>query len=240
MPYTYIIGWKLHQKFYYGARWSKNCSPEDLWKTYFTSSKHVKNFRKLYGEPDLVQVRKIFSSVEECKMYERKILIKLNVLNNNKWLNKNINGYYLPTGKQTEDHIQKRIIKGIETKKQNGTYSKPTWNKISNPEFAKKVSLSLKGKPKSKNHIESMRNRVQDTSVLTCPHCNKTGDYKNMMRWHMNRCKYNSNRLDDKDAKLVTCFACNYTSKQTPNFFRYHNNRCKSSPRGPENTCQRA
>jgi hypothetical protein len=236
MPYTYIVGWKLHKKFYYGARWAKNCSPDDLWKTYFTSSKHVKNFRKLHGEPDLVQVRKIFISADKCKLYERKILTKLNVLNDDKWLNKNINGYYLPNGKQTKQHIENRIKSFKKNRKRNGIIA---WKKESHPAYAKKVSDGLLGKSKSPTHVANMRKRIQDTSILTCPHCSKTGDYKNMMRWHMDCCKYNLTRLHDKNAKMVTCFACNYTSKQTPNFFRYHNNRCKSNPRGPENICQK-
>ena len=44
IPYTYIIGWSSLNKWYYGVRYAKNCKPEDLWKTYFTSSKHVKEF----------------------------------------------------------------------------------------------------------------------------------------------------------------------------------------------------
>jgi len=53
-PYTYLIGWTAHNKFYYGARWSNDCDPSDLWQTYFTSSRHVKRFRDEHGEPDIV------------------------------------------------------------------------------------------------------------------------------------------------------------------------------------------
>lgn len=224
MAYTYLIGWSKYDKFYYGARWAKDCSPDDLWNTYFTSSKHIKAFRKEHGEPDVIQVRKVFNDVDKCKLHERKALEKLNVLNNDKWLNKNINGMFLPTGPQTDEHRKNRVESFIKNGKHKGIVA---WTKETNPEYAEKVSKALKGKPKSAEHIASMRNRPQDTDTLTCPHCDKTGDYKNMKRWHMDRCKHNPNRLTDKDPKLVTCTKCGHTAKQSPNFYRNHNDHCK-------------
>lgn len=46
LTYTYLIGWSNHNKWYYGRRTAKNCHPNEFWKTYFTSSKYVKEFRK--------------------------------------------------------------------------------------------------------------------------------------------------------------------------------------------------
>lgn len=54
-PYTYHIAWTSIDKHYYGVRYAKNCHPSDLWQTYFTSSKHVKNTRERYGEPDIIE-----------------------------------------------------------------------------------------------------------------------------------------------------------------------------------------
>lgn len=185
MSYTYLIGWSTYNKFYYGARWAENCVPEDLWKTYFTSSKHVKKFREKYGEPDIVQVRKTFNSVEACRTYEYKVLARLNVLNEDKWLNKNINGRFLPTT-QSPEHLANRIASFKKGGKRKGFVA---WTKESNPEYAKRVSQGLKGKPKSVDHIRNMKLRPQDTIRLTCPHCGKEGDYKNMKRWHMDNCR---------------------------------------------------
>jgi hypothetical protein len=59
-PYTYLIGWTKHNKWYYGCQYANGqrvANPSNLWTTYFTSSKHVKECRELYGEPDVVQVR---------------------------------------------------------------------------------------------------------------------------------------------------------------------------------------
>ena len=32
-PYTYLIGWKDQEKYYYGVRFAKGCEPKDLWVT---------------------------------------------------------------------------------------------------------------------------------------------------------------------------------------------------------------
>ena len=59
-PYTYVIGWSTLGKWYYGCRYAKKCDPAELWVSYHTSSKYVKEMRKNFGEPDIVEVRRIF------------------------------------------------------------------------------------------------------------------------------------------------------------------------------------
>jgi len=88
-PYTYLIGWSKYNKYYYGVRYAKDCNPNDLWVIYFTSSEYVKQFRKLYGEPDIIEIRKTFESIEKAKIWEEKVLKKMNVILDEKWLNKN-------------------------------------------------------------------------------------------------------------------------------------------------------
>jgi len=86
-PYTYLIGWSDQQKYYYGVRYKNNCNPSDLWVTYFTSSKHVKIFREHYGEPDIIEIRKTFVDKKTALLWEQKVLKKLKIKTNNKWLN---------------------------------------------------------------------------------------------------------------------------------------------------------
>jgi hypothetical protein len=90
-PYTYLIGWSTHNKWYYGVRFSSKATPEDLWKTYFTSSKYVKEFRYIFGEPDVIQIRKIFKCAAEARLWENRILKKLKVVHDTKWLNRTDN-----------------------------------------------------------------------------------------------------------------------------------------------------
>lgn len=90
VPYTYLIGWSSHQVYYYGTEYGSNtkvANPNNLWKTYFTSSKRVASFREKYGEPDIIQVRKTFERKEEAVNWEHKVLKRLKVKTNPMFLN---------------------------------------------------------------------------------------------------------------------------------------------------------
>lgn len=87
--YTYLIGWSTFKKYYYGVRYAKGCNINDLWIKYFTSSEHVKAFKLLNGEPDIIEIRKTFNSIRKAKIWESKVLLKLKVFNNDNWLNVN-------------------------------------------------------------------------------------------------------------------------------------------------------
>lgn len=144
-PYTYLIGWSHLNKYYYGVRFAKNCRPEDLWVKYFTSSKKVKELRKIEGEPDIIEVRKIFTEGSKAIIWEEKVLKRLDVLNNDKWLNMNISGAIAPHKAGLKNKGRKRskesINKAIETRKKNNKPSPLKGRK--NPS----ISKALKGKP---------------------------------------------------------------------------------------------
>lgn len=110
-PYTYLIGWSKLNVYYYGVRFSKGCSPDDLWKTYFTSSKHVSNFRKQNGEPDIISIRKIFDCADKARLWEHKVIRRLGAPKSSKWLNMSDNGnIFFYEGKRppfTEEHRRK-------------------------------------------------------------------------------------------------------------------------------------
>ena len=96
-PYCYLIGWSKENKFYYGARWAKvskclyesGCHPDDFWVTYHTTSNYVAEMIDLYGQPDVKEVRKIFSTAEAAIKHEKTVLKRLSVVNSQLWLNQN-------------------------------------------------------------------------------------------------------------------------------------------------------
>ena len=90
-PYTYLIGWSHHRKYYYGVRYAKNCHPSDLWTKYKTSSKYVKEACNVWGEPNVVQVRKVFTTRIEAMNWEYRVLKRLQVIKNSQWINKTDN-----------------------------------------------------------------------------------------------------------------------------------------------------
>lgn len=91
VPYTYLIGWPKLGTYYYGVRFSKNCHPSELWVSYFTSSRHVTDFRLNNGEPSVIQVRRVFSNKETAIAWENKVLRRLKAHVHPKFLNKTNN-----------------------------------------------------------------------------------------------------------------------------------------------------
>ena len=91
IPYTYLIGWSKLNTWYYGSETSnskKIANPQNLWTIYFTSSKHVEVFREDYGEPDIIEIRKKFKTKEKAIEWEYKILKKMRIIEDYKWLNR--------------------------------------------------------------------------------------------------------------------------------------------------------
>lgn len=91
IPYCYLVGWSQLGKYYYGRRTAQNCDPSEFWTKYFTSSPIVKEYRKKYGEPDIIQIRKTFEGdkrILECCAWECKVLSRIHAARNEKFLNR--------------------------------------------------------------------------------------------------------------------------------------------------------
>ncbi len=96
-PYCYLIGWSKQNKYYYGARWAKEskclyesgCHPDDFWVTYHTTSNFVTEMVEKYGDPDVIKIRKTFTTAAEAIKYEKKVLKRLKAVEKPLWLNQN-------------------------------------------------------------------------------------------------------------------------------------------------------
>lgn len=126
-PYTYLIGWTAQHKFYYGVRYARNCNPTDLWSKYFTSSKEVEAMKTVYGEPDVIQIRKVFLTKEHARLWENKVLRRLKVVSREDFLNK------------------------------NDAPAPPINNRVMSTDTKNKISAVHKGKPKSEEHKQKIR-----------------------------------------------------------------------------------
>jgi hypothetical protein len=104
IPYTYLIGWTKHNLWYYGRQTRVGCNPADLWVTYFTSSNYVTEARHLYGEPDIVKVRRVFNkddyatSIVKCEAWEERVIDRINAVKSPYWLNKQGSKRFSTTG----------------------------------------------------------------------------------------------------------------------------------------------
>lgn len=126
-PYTYLIGWTKQQKYYYGVRYAKNCSPDDFWVKYFTSSPSVSAMRLLYGDPDIKQIRKIFSARDQARQWETRVLKKMKVVVREDFFNK------------------------------NDVPAPPINNRVMTQSTKEKIGNSNRGKPKSEEHKQKIK-----------------------------------------------------------------------------------
>ena len=189
LSYTYLIGWSRLDRWYYGVRWANKCKPEDdLWVHYFTSSKHVKEFRKQHGEPDIIQVRRKFSKKETAREWEYRILKRIGAVGDDRWLNKNhslgpptMRGENNPFFGKTHSDEFKQWLSDKRSGENNPNYGKPLstcqklhlsetrqgdknhmFGKKHSPEAKQKMSESSKGK----KHSEGAKRKVSKSVVI--------------------------------------------------------------------------
>ena len=217
-PYTYHIAWTALDKHYYGVRYAKGCSPEDLWKTYFTSSKIVEDFRKLHGEPDVIEVRRTFDTPEKARIWEERVLTKLDVTRNDKWLNANIGGrnfhsigsdhYQTPEYRKIMSEAQLKISDQI-SKRQSGT-NNSFYGRKHTEESNESRRKKLKGVKKPEKMREKMRGdknpakrpevrqKISEklsgprTEMIECPCCGRILRGKSAATRHTNLCRTRS------------------------------------------------
>ncbi len=177
-PFTYLIGWSSLNKWYYGVRFARNTNPKELWSKYFTSSKSVKEYRKNYGEPDIIQVRQTFNDSFQARLWEEKVIRRLGIVENDKWLNQSncgkkfyCNGHSEKTRKKLSNSLKGRKApnKGIpaseETKRKLSESHKGQvpYNKgiPCSEETKRKISESQKGRVSNRKGVKCTPEQCQ-------------------------------------------------------------------------------
>lgn len=93
IPYSYFLYHKPTGLKYYGIKHGKNCHPDQLWKTYFSSSSIVKQLIKEHGADSfLYKVRKTFLDSESALLWEHKVLRRLKAAQRSDWINRHNGG----------------------------------------------------------------------------------------------------------------------------------------------------
>jgi len=131
-PFTYHLYHKPTGKHYYGVRYAKGCSPEDLWTTYYSSSSAVHQLIEQHGKDSFVaKVRKVFETSDAAVVWETKFLVRDDAQHSDKWLNKH-NGRAKFIGPHTHSESARA-----------------------------KMSRKGKGKPKSEEHKAKIRAKAK-------------------------------------------------------------------------------
>lgn len=131
LPYTYFLKWTALNKWYYGVCHAQGCHPSEFWKKYFTSSNHVENLLKEFGNPDFIQIRRTFKDAKRAIWWEKKVLLRMNVLNRVDSLNMNIAGSIIVSPLTYANIVQKR-------KEDQLKYNTHDQSKEKNPMWAKR------------------------------------------------------------------------------------------------------
>ena len=199
MPYTYLIGWTCINKWYYGSEYKNSrcgvAHPDNLWVSYFSSSKLVRKMRDQYGEPDVIKVRKIFTDADKTTTWESKVLQKMKVVNDDKWINMQCGdgkfrrsaGPYViseqtreklrkPRGKRTPEQNKKNSEARLGIKRSKESITKQMETRrlrgYNNPEYMASVGMSNKGRTyimteETKQKISATRKNKFATGELT-------------------------------------------------------------------------
>jgi len=157
-PYTYLIGWSSHNRYYYGVRYATSCHPSDFWSSYFTSSKHVKEFVKLYGEPDIIQIRKTFCTADDARLWEHNVLRRLGVVNDPRFLNES-DGLSISLESALRGGRQK---KSLSMRQKISEYRT---GKITSQKTRETISKSKKGVPLSEEERKKRKQTMNDPLV---------------------------------------------------------------------------
>lgn len=220
IPYTYLIGWTTYNKWYYGVRYRKGCHPDDFFKKYFTSSKHVKKFIEQYGLPDIIQIRKTFDNKEKALLWEHKVLKRLKVTYNEKWLNKtdgSKNWYNKKGIKRTEKQIiNYTIANRLKAKDENYL------NKLRKPKLNKEnYFISAKKRSESLQYRKNLSKALKEYNKLNP----RTDEHK--LKISISK-KGKPNIKNRRPAVKYTCSYCNKNIGGKSNLLRYHEENCKN------------
>ncbi len=91
-PYTYLLKFKPTGQVYYGVRFKEGCTPEELFVTYFSSSKIIAKLLLDFGSQSFeFEIRKIFFDKRDARNWEQKVLTKMNAASDERFLNQSNN-----------------------------------------------------------------------------------------------------------------------------------------------------
>lgn len=173
-PFTYVIRFPRLNQAYYGVRYAKGCKPKDLGSTYFSSSKIV--MRKLKQDPTAVfEVRKIFDDPKKACLHETKVLKRLDVRANPKFLNRHNNDGIYPNmnrkGMFGKRHSAETILKQKAAKigEKNPAFGKPgtMLGRKHTEETLKKMREAKNGKTwnTGKHNTEESKQKCRDSQL---------------------------------------------------------------------------
>lgn len=173
IPYTYLIKCLVDNTFYYGVRYKTGCHPKEFLIGYNTSSKEVKDKLKKYGKESFVfEIRKTFKDKNSARLWENKVLKRLDVIHRNDFMNKTNNVSIAPMYGLNNPMTRPDVIDKFKMSRAKNPTRKPSpkevYDRLSklykgkkrSKEICEKISNSLKGYKHSQEFKEKCRKRA--------------------------------------------------------------------------------
>lgn len=176
VPYAYHLYHLPTNQHYYGVEYGLKANPNNLWVTYFSSSKRIKNLIHKYGKESFkFKVRKIFKTTDEAIKWETKFLHKIDAKNNKHWLNQhngngdwvNKVGYLLTERQRLNRTKEKNPFFGKKhTDETRQKMRKPkSYVPPKSEETKKRLSESLTGRTFSETHKKNISKGKKGTII---------------------------------------------------------------------------
>lgn len=242
VPYTYFVFHIPTGLKYYGSKYGKGSNPLTFWKPggYFSSSKQVKTLIKDYGVDSFrAEVRKVFETPEQALSYEYRFLSKVNALQKEDWLNRNLGGEKFKNVGPASEQVLLSQRRKRQTPEGNAKRSASLKGRIISEETKKKMSNSQRARSKEKE--EARRNKIRE-KALGRGHADnikfKLSSIVSQTRWVNNgteQKKVHVSMLEDavkngwingRIVAVVTCPHCGLTGAKH-NVVRHHFDKCK-------------
>ena len=250
-PFTYLIGWSKNNIWYYGAKYGAGSNPNVLWNPYKTSSVKVADYINIFGEPDIIEVRRCFKTAEETLDWEHKLLKRINAKNNPNFLNKSNGGkeFGLTRGHEKPQSMVDKLrgtLTALNTK--TGEFKRVTTEEFHLNDYLispskgrkqtqhtrdklSKVRLGVKSGPQSKEWIKKRTQNRKPCPTQTETHKMKNSEANSGERNHFYGKSHSekTRRAISERAKSRPKIVCEYctTMSSMPNFKRWHGENCR-------------
>jgi group I intron endonuclease len=231
-PYTYYLYHKPTGKHYYGVRTAKDCHPDELWKTYFSTSKIVKSLREQHGDDSFeYEVRKLFETSEDALSWETKFLTRIDAASKDEWLNRHNGGKNFCTtgipswivGKTHSERTRKKIS---EKRKSYVGEKHPMYGKTHSEESKQKMAINREKKLGKDNHFYGKQHSAELKKYISELNKGRPSPRKNVVLSDEQRKK----QSDSMKNKLnIVCPHCNKEGKPS-GMKRYHFDNCRLKP----------